>query len=287
MTAAVLTQGGPAKRLPRTFYLRDNRRYRPIECLARGIGIRLYRASDLRREGQTVAIKRMEATHVSYERFFGEVGMMQFLNQHYPDLAITNVLDWFWSARAWYLVMRYVEGQNLEAVRVMRGGTLPIGEALSVGIDLCRVLAVLHTGERPVIHRDIKPANILRERDGRTVLADFGTACFADSPIEALSRGTWLYAAPEQRGGLPVTPAADIYGLGATLYELLTGQLPEDQGLTFSDQAFGQLPLSLQATLRQMLEQDPGRRPAGMGVVETALNRVLQELPTLRGIERC
>jgi serine/threonine protein kinase len=287
MNAVVLAQGSPATRGQRSTYLRDNKRYQFLRCEVRAIGTQLYRARDLHREGQVVAIKRLETSHFSLERFFGELRMMQHLNQRYPDLAITSVIDWFWSARAWYLVMRFVEGQSLEAVRVMRGGTLPTDEVLQVGLDLCAILSVLHLHERPVIHRDIKASNVLRGRDGRIVLADFGTACFVDSPIDALFRGTWRYAAPEQRGGLPVTPAADIYGLGVTLYELLTGHLPVESGLTTHDQAFGQLPRLLQQTLKQMMERDPRRRQAGMGIVETALRDALQELPTRRGTERC
>jgi serine/threonine protein kinase len=287
MSVAVLAQRSPAARGQGSTYVCDNKRYRLETIEVRGIGTQLWRARDLHREGQIVAIKRLEASHIYLEGFFRELLTMQFLNRRHPDLAITTVLDWFWSARAWYLVMRYVEGQSLEAVLQRRGGALPIDEVLSVGLDLCRVLSVLHTDERPVIHRDIKPANVLRERNGRIVLADFGTACFVDSPIDALFRGTWRYAAPEQRGGMPVTPAADIYGLGVTLYELLTGHLPEKQGFTTHDPAFGQLPCLLQHTLKQMVERDPRRRQAGMEAVSAALRGVLQELPPGRGAERC
>ena len=286
MNTAVLTHSATCVRARRT-YLRDNQRYRLMGCIARGIGTQLYKARDLHREGQVVTIKRMEASHTSLERFFGELRMMQALNQRYPALAVTTVLDWFSSSRAWYLVMRFVDGSSLEAVLQQSGGPLPINEVLSIGLDLCAILSVLHANERPVIHRDIKPATVLRERDGRIVLVDFGTACYLDSPIDALFRGTWRYAAPEQRGGMPVTSAADIYGLGVTLYELLTGQLPVKSELTTRDQAFGRLPLLLQHTLKQMMERDPRRRQTGIGVVEAALRHTLQELPPERGAERC
>ncbi len=266
MSTALLTQQGTRVRRTR---LADNQRYQLVGLIARSIGTQLHKARDLHREGQIVAIKRMEASHTSLERFMRELGMMHLLNQRYPDLAITTVLDWFSSSRAWYLVMRFVEGQSLEAVLQKRRGPLPVGEALAIGLALCAILEVLHAHERTVIHRDIKPANVLRDRGGRIVLADFGTACFVDSSVEALFRGTQGYAAPEQSGGIPVTPAADVYGLGATLYELLTGQFPA-WGMPLLAKAAA-IPAEIGQLLQQMVQHDVRRRIGSVHLVEQAL----------------
>jgi serine/threonine protein kinase len=268
MNTAILTHSATCVRARRT-YLRDNQRYRLMGCIARGIGTQLYKAWDLYREGQVVTIKRMEASHTSLERFFGELRMMQALNQRYPALAVTTVLDWFSSSRAWYLVMRFVDGSSLEAVLQQRGVPLPINEVLSIGLDLCAILSVLHADERTVIHRDIKPANVLRDRGRRIVLADFGTACYLDSPVEALFRGTQGYAAPEQSGGMPVTPAADVYGLGATLYELLTGQFPAWGMPLLANTAA--IPAEIGQLLQQMVQHDVRRRIGSVHLVEQAL----------------
>ena len=281
MSAAVLTQGSPAAPGGYPTYLRDNKRYQLVTCEFRGLGTQLYRARDLRREGQTVAIKRLEASHISLEGFFGELGMMQVLNQRYPDLAITTVLDWFWSERAWYLVMQFVEGPNLDTVLRKRGRPLPIGEVLSIGLDLCAILSVLHTHKRPVIHRDIKPANVLQDRGGRIILADFGTACFEDSPLEARFRGTWRYAAPEQSGNQQITPAADVYGLGVTLYELLTGKFP-GAGLALLRDRGALLPADVGQLLQQMLQKDVGERITSILDVERRLLELLGVHPVVR-----
>lgn len=281
MSTAILTEQSTDMRM-RHIYLRDNQRYQLAGRIARGIGMQMHKARDLHREGQLVAIKRMEVAHTSLERFFHELGMMQLLNRRYPDLAITTLLDWFCSERAWYLVMGFIEGHSLEAALKKRGGPLPVGEALAIGRDLCAILKVLHTHVRPVIHRDIKPTNVLRDRGGRIFLADFGTACFEDSPIEARARGTPGYAAPEQSGGKPVTPAADVYALGATLYELLTGQFPARGMPLLANRAV--IPAGVGQLLQQMVQQDAGSRIGPIHTVEQAIldvsHRYMEESPT-------
>jgi eukaryotic-like serine/threonine-protein kinase len=267
-------------RLQRICYLRDDPSYRLVgRAFARRRITQIYKASDRGAGGRIVAIKRVGLAYTTSEGFLLEVQLMQMLNQHDQDLPIPTVLRWFGSARAWYLVMDFVEGPTLEAALRKRGRPLPVEEVLQIGISLCDTLAVLHTYPRPILHRDIKPANIIRSLDGRVVLTDFGTACFADTPPGAQFRGTWVYAAPEQKRGQQVGPAADIYALGASLYELLTGHLPrgEDLRKAAQDEAFARLPPALQHLLHQMLERDPRRRPASMQAVKAALQRALLE----------
>ncbi|MCO5172158.1 MAG: serine/threonine protein kinase [Planctomycetes bacterium] len=122
-----------------------------------------------------------------------------------------------------YLAMDLVAGETLEA-RLARRGRLDPEEA-------CRLLApvvaaLAHAHRARIVHRDVKPSNVLvRARDGQGVLADFGVACDLFQPSDGLL-GTATHMAPEQRRGEPVGPACDVWALGVTLHECLTGRLP-------------------------------------------------------------
>lgn len=125
-----------------------------------------------------------------------------------------------------YLVMEIVEGWKLSDL--IRKGKIPEREAAEMTLVLAQAVAYAH--DRHVVHRDIKPSNILIDREGRPKLADFGLAVLLDGATN-LTRsgcvmGTPAYMAPEQILGRSksVGPSADIYALGAVLYELLTGQ---------------------------------------------------------------
>lgn len=127
-----------------------------------------------------------------------------------------------------YLLMDYIEGRNLEDLRREQPGecfSLPVVMALMAPI--VDALIYLHAQNPPIVHRDIKPANIILPANGEAMLVGFGSAkeYVPDSTTPILGRRSPGYAAPEQyRKG--TSPATDIYGLGATLYALLTGVTP-------------------------------------------------------------
>jgi serine/threonine-protein kinase len=104
---------------------------------------------------------------------------------------------------------------------------LPPAEAVALALQACHGLA--HAHEHGLVHRDVKPHNLLLRSDGTLKVADFGIARAAEET--ALTQvgtvlGTAAYLAPEQAAGVAVTPATDVYALGAVLYELLTGRPP-------------------------------------------------------------
>ncbi|MBL4846839.1 MAG: SEL1-like repeat protein [Planctomycetes bacterium] len=137
-----------------------------------------------------------------------------------------------------WVAMRRIEGQTLE--ERLRFGPLPPDEVVQVAHQLCSALQACH--KLGLIHRDLKPENLIQTPAGQTILTDFGLA--KDTEVEAsvlLSKtgglmGTPGYWAPEQAigDGAQATPATDIYGLGATLYALLTGR-PPVVGATLSE----------------------------------------------------
>jgi photosystem II stability/assembly factor-like uncharacterized protein len=196
-------------------------RYRIITLLGQGGMGAVYQAQDLRL-GQVVALK--ENLGGDPRQFQQEAVLLA--NLHHPNLP--RVIDHFVEPNgAQYLVMDYVEGEDLES-RLARQGALPEAQVLAWFDQILDAVAYLHS--RGVIHRDIKPANIKVTPAGQAVLVDFGIAKVYQrglpTPTPARA-GTPCFAAPEQyRGG--TDQRSDIYSLGATLYALLTGQSPPD-----------------------------------------------------------
>jgi serine/threonine protein kinase len=132
----------------------------------------------------------------------------------------------------YYVVLEYVDGGDL-ARHV--GGGLPEPLALHVVHELALGLAHLHDARDPrglalhIVHRDVSPANVLVSTTGDVKLGDFGIAkatSLADRTAAGVRKGRFAYMAPEQLAGEPVTAAADQFGLGATLVELVTGRRP-------------------------------------------------------------
>ena len=130
-----------------------------------------------------------------------------------------------------YVLMDYIEGPNLELLRRRQPKQrFSVPQVLSMMGPIMDAVAFLHSQSPPVVHRDIKPSNIIIPATGDdAVLVDFSIAkaYASEETTTAVGQGTPGYAAPEQYG-LGTTPRTDIYGLGATVYTLLTGTTPAD-----------------------------------------------------------
>ena len=170
------------------------------------------------------------AAGVSAERFRREIlTVARLQHPHIVPILKAGELDGLP-----YFVMPYVDGESLD-VTLHRRHTLGVREALGITKDVARALAFAH--ERNVVHRDIKPGNILLASGSATV-TDFGVAKALSSARRSgekgagltntgMSLGTILYMAPEQAAGDPdIDGRADIYALGATAYEMLSGAAP-------------------------------------------------------------
>lgn len=120
--------------------------------------------------------------------------------------------------------MEFVRGKRLDLL-VKEQGCFGAHEAALIGRDLCRALAAIHGAG--LVHRDVKAQNVMREAGGRIVLMDLGASSLL-SPGDAAAdqTGTPLYMAPEVLAGAAATPQSDIYSLGVTLFNLVTGQFP-------------------------------------------------------------
>jgi eukaryotic-like serine/threonine-protein kinase len=159
-------------------------------------------------------------------RFYREARLSQFL-QH-PNLVQGIAAGFDPSPRAHYLVLEFVDGPSADAA-LGRLGRLPVGAGVRIGIDIARALGFLHA--RNLVHRDVKPDNILFHPDGSAKLADLGLAkrLNDDSGLTSVNQGvgTSYYMPYEQAlNGSLVDARSDVFALGATLYHLLTGQVP-------------------------------------------------------------
>jgi tetratricopeptide (TPR) repeat protein len=198
-------------------------RYEVLEELSRGgMGI-VYRAWDPTL-GRNVALKVLKpeegATAEAHERFQREAQLAGNLN-HPHIVPIFEASTWNGQD---YIAMPLLEGKNLAQTNVDRR------TALTYIRDAARALHFAH--EKGIVHRDIKPSNLMLDESGRVYVADFGIArqslATASMTTPGTVVGTPAYMSPEQAMGLPVDARTDVYSLGATLYELLTGKPPFD-----------------------------------------------------------
>jgi hypothetical protein len=198
-------------------------RYRLLEAHAMGGMASVWRAHD-EHTGELVAVKRLHphliADEGARERFRREATAMESIR--HPN--VVAVRDAVVDADEPALVMDFVAGRSV-AELAADGHAFDEAEALRIAAAVADGLAAVH--ERGIVHRDLKPANVLIGDDGAVRLSDFGiaiglmdaTALTADDGVV----GTLRYLAPERLAGQPATPATDVWGLGAVMYEMLTG----------------------------------------------------------------
>jgi serine/threonine protein kinase len=266
--------------------------YTILEVLGRGgMGV-VYRAQDLKRR-RLVALKMIlvgaHAGGQELARFRMEARAIARL-QHRN---IVQLHDMGESAGCPFFSLELVEGGSL-ADR-LDGTPWPPRKAARLVRTLA--LAVHHAHERGIIHRDLKPANVLLTEDGTPKITDFGLARQLDTsgchtPSEAVL-GTPSYMAPEQAGQAKhVGPAADVYALGAILYELLTGQPPfqGERSLDIIMQVVSDEPLSprllrpnlpadLETVTLKCLHKDPDQRYPSARALAGDLRRFVEDEP--------
>jgi hypothetical protein len=211
----------PEPRVVAPFVLPD--RWKLLHMLGRGGQAEVWLAEDTAL-GQQVAIKvfGVELSDVQRERIKREVRLSRDL-EHPRLVRVFELLDLDGRPAA---VMEHLSGGSV--ARLLDAGELPVERVTAITEDVLDVLAALH--ERGVVHRDVKPSNLLLDAGGRVHLTDLGLAVPLDGGERltrtAVSVGTPSYMAPEQLRGAEPAPPADLYSLGCTLYQLLTGRLP-------------------------------------------------------------
>jgi hypothetical protein len=186
-----------------------------------------------------------------------------------------------------YVVMRWVDGGSLaDALRA--AGRLDVASSVALGARLASALAAAHAAG--VLHRDVKPQNVLRERDGKPFLGDFGLA-FPRGGGEGAGAGAFVgtpyYASPEQVEGGELDPRSDVYSLGAVLYECVTGRPPVEgstaaavlRGVSrVTPRSPAELAPEVPAPLSELLLSCLAKRPEERPRSADALGRALEEL---------
>lgn len=175
---------------------------------------------EVRKDGQ----KDYEVVRQSLIR---ETDMLKKMSHPYLP-RIVDIID---REGVFYVVMDFIEGQTLQKV-LEKYGAQSEENVIEWAIQICEVLNYLHNCNPKIIYRDMKPGNIMLKPEGSIVVIDFGIAReFKENNVaDTVCLGTIGYAAPEQYGNLGQTDArTDIYGLGATLYHLVTGKSPAEK----------------------------------------------------------
>jgi hypothetical protein len=202
-----------------------NERYRITKYLAAGGQAATYLALD--NTGKIVVIKEFywldqpEMRNKADELFKREYVVLRQIEHK----RVAKVLDCFREGNRSYLVLEHIASENARK-RVRLCGVLSDGQAVEIGLQVASILKYLHAFSPPILHRDLSPDNLIIDNDECAYLIDFGAASESFSHVTGTAIGKQAYIAPEQFRGKAVQ-ASDIYGVGCTLYFLLTGQDPE------------------------------------------------------------
>jgi Tol biopolymer transport system component len=255
------------------------------EVIGRGAYGTVYRAWDPRLDRE-VALKLISE---SIGRGYGDAVIHEarlLARINHP-----SVVTIYGAARAEGMVglwMELIEGQTLELILQERG-RFSAREATLVGLDVCEALAAVHGAG--LLHRDVKAHNVMRDRNGRIVLMDFGAGREQGLPGEtaiADLAGTPLYMAPELFSGGEASPRSDVYSVGVLLYRLVTGRVPitarsleevrrvheSGQVRRLRDER-SDLPGAFVQIVERALSPDPKKRFESAGAFEMALTGLL------------
>lgn len=204
-------------------------KYEILKLIGKGGMSQVYLAMDQNLNKQW-AVKEIEKRvwdknhQVVVQSAMAEANMIKKLD--HP--ALPRIVDIIDKADVIYVIMDYIEGEPLSNILAKQGAQSQ-ERVIEWAKQLCEVLDYLHTCDPPIIYRDMKPANVMLQPNGNVKLIDFGIAreYKEQNLADTVSLGTKGYAAPEQFGGRGQTDArTDVYGLGVTLYHLLTGKNP-------------------------------------------------------------
>ena len=200
-------------------------RYQVISKIGAGGMADVYKGKDCMLN-RMVAIKILKKEYREDENFVKKFRSEAQAAAGLLNPNIVNVYDVGEDRGLYYMVMELVEGITLKDY-IHKKGRLSTREAISISIQMCTGIAAAHSHE--IIHRDIKPQNIIISKDGKVKVTDFGIARAASSnTMTSNAMGSVHYVSPEQARGGYCDERSDIYSVGITMYEMITGEVPFD-----------------------------------------------------------
>lgn len=257
-------------------------KYEILKQIGKGGMSVVYLAMDKRLNKQW-AVKEVQKNgrgkngEVVVQSLLAEANMMKRLD--HP--ALPRIVDIIDNGDVIYVIMDYIEGESLDKILEMNG---PVDQETVIewSKQICDILHYLHSQKPPVIYRDMKPANLMLRPDGTVKIIDFGIA--REYKEENLSDtkvlGTRGYAAPEQLDKETQTdPRTDIYGLGATMYHLLTGKSPAkvDMHTKTVRQYNSNIYIGLENIVKKCIEAEPEDRYQSAAELMYALEHYEEE----------
>ncbi len=262
------------------------RRYRAIEKIGSGGMAEVFKAVD-EVLGRTVAVKVLHPRYASEPNFVARFRQEAQAAANLSHPSIVNIYDWGRDDETYYIVMEYVNGTDLKTLIEDHGALDPM-KAAEYGMQACAALAVAHGYD--IIHRDIKPHNIVIAPDGTVKVMDFGIARAGNTTMTQTGSvlGTAQYISPEQAQGRTLGPASDLYSLGVTLYELVTGRVPFDADTPVAvalkqvneapippRQVRPSVPVALDAVIMKAMSKSPSERYQSAAEMREDLKRVV------------
>ncbi|HEV7893671.1 MAG TPA: protein kinase [Pyrinomonadaceae bacterium] len=268
-------------------------RYEIVKRIGGGGMGAVYYAKDRNLGDAPRAVKEMIQTHIDesqQEKAVADFRRESMLLASLEHASIPTIYDYFYddTASRFYLVMKYISGGDcLARLRNAPGGKLDELTVAEWGQQTADVLEYLHNQRPPIIYRDLKPANLMIDgNSGRVMLIDFGIARWVAPQEKGVTAvGTMGYAPPELFSG-KAESRTDIYGLGATMFHLLTGSDPQDNPLLIFDFSKNPTPRQINPAvsnemewiLMRSVEYEPERRFRSAAEMRDALVQHVERL---------
>lgn len=202
-----------------------SRRYEIDEKIGSGGMSIVYKATDLKL-GRSVAVKVLKDEFCYDDEFVGKFKVEAQAAASLSHSNIVNIYDVGNDGKIYYIVMEFLDGMTLKEY-IRSHGQLSNQETMRVSACMASALDCAHNNH--IIHRDIKPQNIMMTKDGRVKVADFGIARIATGatiPATDMASGSVHYIPPEQAKSGYSNEQSDIYSLGITMFEMITGRVP-------------------------------------------------------------
>jgi serine/threonine-protein kinase len=242
-----------------------------IRQLDSGGSATLYLGIDLN-TGKPVAVKELNEylfkNSYTREKFREEAN--RYLYLEHPN--IVELVDLILYPNRGYLIMEYIEGKNLRDYIKQVTGPLPFQNVALFIYETLNALEYAHDND--IIHMDIKPSNIMLSVQNEIKLIDFGISQTRDRVNDGMKMGTPYYMSPEQIDGRGIDERTDIYSLGITMYELVSGKLPFAVSTTKDEllntiqkkqippiKAFGKHDVEFEDTMNEIIQQATSKNP--------------------------